>query len=75
MAYRIEIINHKTSDAIETLERLNNEVYKGIQKACGRKCEDETKHVERLKEAAEKHNVANDIMLSPILRRMADMYN
>ena len=28
-----------------------------------------------MKEAAEKHNVTNDIMISPILRRMANMYN
>ena len=32
MAYRIEMINNKTSDKIETLERLNAEAFKGIQK-------------------------------------------
>ena len=67
--------HHKTSSKIETLEKLSAEACNGIQKACDRKCETETKHGERLKEAAEKHNVVNAIIASPILRRMAEVYN
>ena len=59
----------------EVLEKLNVEAYKGIQKAYDRKCEIETRHRERLKEVVEKHNVVNDIMVSPILRRMVAMCN
>ena len=33
------------------------------------------RHGEDLREAAGRHNVVNDIMVSHILRRMAEMYN
>ena len=75
MAYRVEIIKIRTSDKIEILEKLNAEAFKGIQKACDPKCEEDVKHSATLREAATKHNVTNDMMMSPILRRMAAMYN
>ena len=75
MAYRIEMLHHKTGEKVEALEKLNVEAYKGIQKAYDRKCEIESRHGEKLGEAAERHNVVNDIMVSPVLRRMAEMYN
>ena len=53
MAYRIEIMSNKTGSKIETLEKLNAEAYKGIQKSYDRKCEIEKKHGEKLKDAAE----------------------
>lgn len=75
MAYRIEMLHHKTGENVEALEKLNVEAYKGIQKAYDCKCEIEARHCEKLREACESHNVVNDIMVSPILRRMAEMYN
>ena len=59
----------------EILEKLNVETYEGIQKAYDRKCELGTRHDARLEEVVGKHSVVNDIMVSPILRRMVDIYN
>ena len=75
MAYHIGMLHHKRGEKVEALGKLNAEAYKGIQKAYDRNCEIEAMHGEKLREAVGRHNVVNDIMVSPILRRMAEMYN
>ena len=75
MAYRIEAINHKTTDKVEAMESLNTDAYKGILRAANRTCDEEHKLIENLEKAASKHDIRNNIMVSPSLRRMADFYN
>ena len=49
MAYRIEMLHHKTNEQVEALEKLNAEAYKGIQKAYDRKFDIEAWHGEKLR--------------------------